>query len=99
MYFCISSVGRRKKPPEVGLRAKYYTPRQNPENPGISQDSLHGLTEPLELPPTKLEEKRTKLFRLYERKQKKRIAAQVEKAQKNQASLGHVDEKGKGVTS
>ena len=85
LYVC--SVGRRTKAPERGLRKKYHTPREAPE--------LHELLEPLTLPPTKLEEKRTKIFRLIERKEKKRLANQYEETKKKVAALGHVDGQGK----
>ena len=54
------------KPPEVGLRKKYFSARSN-------ADELHELIEPLNLMPTKLEEKREKLHRMYARKEKKRV--------------------------
>ena len=85
-------MGRRTKAPERGLRKKYHTPREAVDN------SLHELLEPLTLPPTKLEEKRTKIFRLYERKEKKRVAKQLDEAKKKEAALGHVDGQGKIVT-
>lgn len=85
--YVLCSVGRRTKAPERGLRKKYHTPREAPE--------LHELLEPLTLPPTKLEEKRTKIFRLIERKEKKRLANQYEETKKKVAALGHVDGQGK----
>ena len=54
------------KPPEVGLRKKYFSARSN-------ADELHELIEPLNLMPTKIEEKREKLHRMYARKEKKRV--------------------------
>ena len=92
----IFSVGRRKKPPEVGLRAKYYTPRQSAVS-AITGEAVHSLQEPLVLPPTKLEEKRTKLLRLYERKEKKRLAFEIEKDQKRQQELSKVDAHGNPI--
>ena len=63
------SVGRRRQPPEVGLRKKYYSARAHPDD----QDLL----EPLNLPPTKVEEKRDRLRRIYERREKKRMDAKM----------------------
>ena len=65
-FYLFFSVGRRLKPPEVGLRKKYFSARSN-------ADELHELIEPLNLMPTKIEEKREKLHRMYARKEKKRV--------------------------
>ena len=90
------SVGRRTKAPERGLRKKYHTPREAAE---AAAPGFHELLEPLTLPPTKLEEKRTKIFRLYERKEKRLLAKQYEEAKKKEAALGHVDGQGKLVVT
>ena len=95
MYFLLTtqthSVGRRTKAPERGLRKKYHTPRQEAMDNGI-----HELLEPLTLPPTKLEEKRTKIFRIYERGEKKKLARQLKEDKKKLEGLAHVD--GYGVS-
>jgi len=70
-------VGRRRQPPEVGLRKKYYSPRV-PDH----DDNDHGLLEPLNLPPTKVEEKRVRLLRIYERRQKKAVEAKMAEMKK-----------------
>ena len=77
-------MGRRTKAPERGLRKKYHTPREATDQ-GICP------LEPLTLPPTKLEEKRTKIFRLYERGEKKKLARQLKEDKKKEAALAHVD--------
>ena len=79
-------MGRRTKAPERGLRKKYHTPREE-----AKKDGIHELLEPLTLPPTKLEEKRTKIFRLYERGEKKKLARQLKEDKKKEAALAHVD--------
>ena len=74
------SVGRRKKPPVLGLRPRYYSART---------DTSDRRLEALNLPPTKVEEKRTKLQRLYERKDKKRAENLLRQAKEKEDAMGH----------
>lgn len=91
-----SSVGRRSMQPEVGLRKKYYSariarPSHHGGNYGEQRGSIHDLIEPLILPPTKVEEKRQKLHKMYERREKKRIEARLLEAKRSEADMGNVD--------
>ena len=74
------SVGRRKKPPTLGLRPRYYSARS---------DTSDRRLEALNLPPTKVEEKRSKLQRLYERKEKKRAENLLRQAKEKEDAMGH----------
>ena len=78
--FFAYSVGRRKKPPVLGLRPRYYSARS---------DTSDRRLEALNLPPTKVEEKRTKLQRLYERKEKKRAENLLRQAKEKEDAMGH----------
>ena len=73
-------MGRRKKPPTLGLRPRYYSARN---------DTSDRRLEALNLPPTKVEEKRTKLQRLYERKEKKRAENLLRQAKEKEDAMGH----------
>lgn len=80
LIFHLPSVGRRKKPPTLGLRPRYYSARN---------DTSDRRLEALNLPPTKVEEKRTKLQRLYERKEKKRAENLLRQAKEKEDAMGH----------
>lgn len=74
------SVGRRRKAPTLGLRPRYYSARN---------DTSDRRLEALNLPPTKVEEKRSKLQRLYERKEKKRAENLLRQAKEKEDAMGH----------
>ncbi len=62
---------------------------------GEARGSLHDLLEPLTLPPTKLEEKRLRLQRMYERRDKKAVEARLAEAKRKETAMGTVDGEGK----